>query len=216
MQMVASIAQGLHLSRAERDHLFRLAGLQPPERGAAGEHVSPGMQRIFDRLSTPQPRSSELGATLRQTRLGAAVTGDLTGFVGPSRSIIHRWFMDPRSRERYDPDEHAFLTRLWASGLREIATVRGRDSDAAELADLLLRDSDEFRAAWERNEVGLRPRSAKRFNHPEVGLLALTCQTLIDPDHGHTLLVYTAEPGSESAEKLRLLSVIAAPTAPLS
>ncbi|WP_439332431.1 hypothetical protein [Saccharopolyspora antimicrobica] len=37
----------------------------------------------------------------------------------------------------------------------------------------------------------------------------MTCQTLLDPDQSHMLLVYTAAPGSESYEKLRLLSVIA-------
>src|SRR5512133_3651150 len=46
-QMVASIAQGLHLSLAERDHLFRLAGQQPPARGPGGEHIGPGLLRIL-------------------------------------------------------------------------------------------------------------------------------------------------------------------------
>jgi hypothetical protein len=41
-------------------------------------------------------------------------------------------------------------------------------------------------------------------------VLELHCQTLLDPDQSHRLLVYTAVPGSESAEKLRLLSVIGA------
>lgn len=50
-QMIAAIAQGLHLSREERNHLFLLAGHQPPMRGSEGEHVSPGMMRIFDRLT---------------------------------------------------------------------------------------------------------------------------------------------------------------------
>src|SRR5687768_15591466 len=50
-QMIASIAQGLHLSRAERDHLFLLAGHQPPTRGSGTDHISPGMLRIFDRLT---------------------------------------------------------------------------------------------------------------------------------------------------------------------
>ena len=48
--------------------------------------------------------------------------------------------------------------------------------------------------------------------HPEVGELELHCQQLVDPGHAHSLLVYTAVPGSESAEKLRLLSVIGAQT----
>ena len=44
--------------------------------------------------------------------------------------------------------------------------------------------------------------------HPQLGLLELNCQTLQDPASGQMLLVYTAVPGSESHEKLQLLSVI--------
>ena len=73
-QMIASIAQGLHLSRDERDHLFRLAGHRPPPRGSVGDHISPGMLRIFDRLTdTPAEIVTELGETLRQTPLGIAL-----------------------------------------------------------------------------------------------------------------------------------------------
>lgn len=50
--------------------------------------------------------------------------------------------------------------------------------------------------------------AAKHFVHPELGPIELDCQSLIDPVQGHTLLVYTATPGSASAEKLRLLSVV--------
>jgi hypothetical protein len=77
------------------------------------------------------------------------------------------------------------------------------------LADRLLAESELFRSYWELQEVGIRPSRGKRFVHPEVGLLELECQTLVDPDDSHALLVYTAVPGSESAEKLQLLSVLA-------
>src|SRR3712207_8943142 len=50
-QMVASIAQGLHLSIDERDHLFRLAGQHAPARGADSEHISPGLLRKIGRAS---------------------------------------------------------------------------------------------------------------------------------------------------------------------
>ena len=46
--------------------------------------------------------------------------------------------------------------------------------------------------------------------HPEVGRLELNCQTLVDPDQAHHLMVYTAAPGSESHEKLEMLAVIGA------
>jgi transcriptional regulator with XRE-family HTH domain len=212
-QMIASMAQGLHLSLDERDHLFRLAGHTPPSRGANNEHISPGLLRILDRLSdTPAEIVTELGETLRQTPLSVALNGDLTVYSGPARSIGYRWFTDPATRRLYAPEEHQFLSRVFVSGLRELTTIRGAGSRAAYYAELLLAESEEFRRIWNDHEVGLRPREVKHFIHPELGALELTCQTLLDPDQSHRLLVYTAVPGSESYEKLQLLAVIGAQT----
>ncbi|MGY1742585.1 MULTISPECIES: helix-turn-helix transcriptional regulator [unclassified Blastococcus] len=210
-QMVSSIAMGLHLSLDERDHLFRLVGHQPPPRGASSEHVSPGLLRIFDRLGdTPAEIVTELGETLRQTPPAVALTGDASRFTGPARSRGYRWFTDPSSRELYVAEDHDFLSRMYASGLRAIATMRGPGSRAAHLADLLLRQSEEFRTLWEAHEIGVHPGDVKRYQHPEVGRLELNCQTLIDPDQAHRLMVYTAVPGTESHEKLEMLAVIGA------
>ena len=211
-QMVAAMAQGLHLSLDERDHLFRLAGHRPPVRGAASEHVSPGMLRILDRLSdTPAEVVTEIGETLRQSPMGVALTGDLSRHTGPSRSLGFRWFADPEGRALYDPEDHEFLSRLFASGLREVVTLRGPGSRAAHLADLLLDRSEEFRAPVGAARGRHPPRERKRFVHPEVGALELHCQTLLDPEQSHHLLIYTAVPGSESHARLELLSVIGAP-----
>ncbi|UXA18198.1 helix-turn-helix transcriptional regulator [Mycobacterium sp. SMC-4] len=208
-QMIASIAQGLHLSRDERDHLFRLAGHRPPPRGSGTDHISPGMLRIFDRLTdTPAEIVTELGETLRQTPLGVALVGDLSRHTGPSRSIGYRWFTDPTARALHPAEDHEFYSRMYVSGLRGVLTLRGPQSTAAQLLELLTARSAEFRALWAQHEVGIRPREIKRYNHPEVGRLELHCQILLDPEESHTLLVYTAAPGSESYEKLQLLSVV--------
>ena len=210
-QMIASIAQGLHLSLDERDHLFRLAGHQPPLRGAVSEHISPGLLRILDRLQdTPAEIQTELGESLRQTPLGVALTGDTTRLVGPARSIGYRLFTDPATRARYPEEDHAYHSRVFVSGLREIATLRGPGSRAAEFVDVLRTESPEFRDLWEVHEVGLRYVDVKRFVHPDVGLLEVHCQSLLDPEQSHRLLVYTAVPGTESYEKLQLLSVVGA------
>ena len=188
-QMLASIAQGLHLSHQERDHLFHLAGHTPPARGGATGHISPGMLRVLDRLEdTPAEIVSELGETLRQTPLGVALTGDTASLTGPEKSLGYRWFVDPAVRQRYAPDDHAFLGRMWASGLREVLALRGPGSRAAHLADLLVEQSEEFRLIWAEHEVGIRPHEVKHFIHPEVGAIELHCQQLIDPGHAHTLL----------------------------
>lgn len=209
--MLASIAQGLHLSLDERDHLFHLAGHTPPARGGGRDHVSPGMLRILDRLDdTPAEIVTELGETLVQSRMGIALMGDKVSLTGPERSLGFRWFTDPATREFYAREEHGFLSRMYASGLREITALRGPRSRAAELAELLLARSDEFRTLWAEHEVGLRLHETKHFVHPEVGALELHCQRLVDPAQAQSLMVYTAVPGSESYEKLSLLSVIGA------
>ncbi len=210
-QMIASIAQGLHLSRAERDHLFLLAGHQPPTRGSGTDHISPGMLRIFDRLTdTPAEIVTELGETLRQTPIGVALVGDLSRYTGASRSIGYRWFMDPAARDLHPREDHGFYSRMYVSGLRGVLALRGPGSKAAGLAELLTAQSEEFRLLWKEHEIGIRPREIKRYLHPDVGLLELNCQILLDPDESQSLLVYTAVPGSESYEKLALLSVIGA------
>lgn len=209
-QMVGAMAQGLRLSLGERDHLFRLAGHNPPPRGTS-EHVGPGLLRILDRLAdTPAEIVTELGETLRQSPSGVALTGDAGRYTGKARSIGYRWFTDPAARALYLEEDHAHMTRMFVAGLRELATLRGPGSRAAGLVTELLERSAEFRSVWETHEVGVAPLETKRFLHPEVGLLELGCQTLVDPDQAHRLLVYTAVPGSESHERLRLLSVIGA------
>jgi hypothetical protein len=84
----------------------------------------------------------------------------------------------------------------------------GPGAPAADLADILLRTSDEFARLWERHEVGLRWSETKRFVHPQVGQLDLYCQLLFEPDQGQSLLIFTATPGTESHEKLALLTVL--------
>ncbi|MCZ2828102.1 helix-turn-helix transcriptional regulator [Modestobacter sp. VKM Ac-2986] len=210
-QMIASIAQGLHLSLDERDHLFRLAGHQPPTRGTSSEHLSPGLLRIFDRLGdTPAEIVTEVGETLRQTPLGIALVGDATRYTGPARSRGYRWFTDPAARALYVAEDHAHMSRMYAAGLRALLAMRGPGSRAAQLADLLLVESEEFRTLWETHEVGIHPDEVKRYQHPEVGRLDLSCQTLIDPHQAHRLMVYTAAPGTDSYDKLEMLAVIGA------
>ena len=213
VQMVASIAQGLHLSLDERDHLFRLAGHQPPTREAAGEHVAPGMLRIFDRLTdSPAEIVSELGESLRQTPLSVALVGDASRWTGPARSIGFRWFTEPSARLLHPEEDHAFYSRLYASGLRGVLALRGPESRAAQLAALLHERSEEFREHWAQHEVGIRPREVKRYLHPVVGPLELSCQIVQDPFQSHSLLVHTATPGSPSHEGLRLLAAVGAGT----
>ncbi|MFE4960813.1 helix-turn-helix transcriptional regulator [Streptomyces sp. NPDC056653] len=208
-QMLAAIARGLHLSLEERDHLFQLAGHALPRRVRRGNHITPGMMRILDRLEdTPAQVMNHLGETLKQTRAAVALLGDETAYTGLARSAHYRWFTDPASRLVHPESDHAGQSRLMVADLHGAYTRDGGDSRAAELVDALLEESPEFAGLWRERPV-LGPYCAsKRLRHPQVGMLELHCQTLVDPDQSQRLLVYTAIPGTESHISLQLLSVL--------
>ncbi|MCO1594687.1 helix-turn-helix transcriptional regulator [Micromonospora sp. RHAY321] len=210
-QMLAALARGLRLSLTERDHLFQLAGHAVPHRTVRADHVNPGMMRILDRLQdTPAQVVNHLGETLAQTAPAIALLGDETRHTGLDRSLHHRWFTDPQTRRMHPAQDHATQSRLLVAHLHAAYTRDGRGSRAAAIVESLLAASDEFAQLWREHPVPGGYCPPKHFLHPEVGPLELHCQTLVDPDQSQTLLVFTAVPGSESDEKLRLLSVIGA------
>ncbi|MEC3994079.1 helix-turn-helix transcriptional regulator [Actinacidiphila sp. DG2A-62] len=211
--MLAAIARGLHLTLDERDHLFRLGGHSAPPRSAATDHVSPGLMRILDRLAdTPAQVMGNTGETLVQTPPAVALLGDQAGHTGRARSIFYRWFTDPAARLIYPEEDHPLHSRLFTSDLRTAYSRQGSapDRPAARLVAELLDVSPEFARLWSAHEVGLRRPETKRLRHPAVGVLDLHCQTLFDADQPQGLLVYTATPGSESYEKLQLLTMLGA------
>ncbi|MFC6083447.1 helix-turn-helix transcriptional regulator [Sphaerisporangium aureirubrum] len=208
-QMLAALARGLRLSLEERDHLFRLAGHVTPRRVPRTDHVTPGMMRIFDGLEDAAAQVvNHLGETLRQTRLSKALIGDESVHTGLARSPHYRWFTDPATRLIYPEDDHAAHSRLIAANLHKVYTRDGEDPRVAAIVDALLATSPEFAAIWREHPVTGPYCPPKRVRHPRLGLLELHCQTLIDPDQSQVLVVYTAPPGTESHDKLRLLSVI--------
>jgi transcriptional regulator with XRE-family HTH domain len=206
-QMLAAIARGLHLSLDERDHLFRLAGHAVPRRILRDDHINPGMMRILDRLEdTPAQVVSHLGETLRQTRLAIALLGDESCYTGMARSLHFRWFTEPASRFVYPEEDHPMHGRLIAANLHAAYARDGKGSRAAAMVEVLLAASPEFAAIWREHPVMGPYCEPKRIQHPQLGVLELNCQTLVDPDQSQALLVFTAVPGSESHEKLQLLS----------
>jgi transcriptional regulator with XRE-family HTH domain len=208
--MLSALARGLRLSFAERDHLFLLAGHAAPSRAWRGDHVSPGMMRILDRLhDTPAEVVTALGETLVQTRMARALFGDNTRFSGLDSSVVYRWFTLPDGRDRYPVEDHPAQSQVFAAHLRAAYTAPATRSRAAEVVHALTERSEEFVELWKQHSVHVPSEQHKRILHPELGLLDVHCQILVDPDQQHSLLVYTATPGSTSYEQLQLLSVIA-------
>jgi len=217
--VLESIAAALQLDDTERGHLFDLARAAD---GVPASNRSRGRRVAARTLSRPS-MGWLLGAftggvaaivdrrlnLLAVNDLGRAFYSPIIGNAGRMPNLARFQFLDPTSREFY-PDWEIFADMCVAI----LRTHAGRDPHDRELQDLvgeLSTRSDTFRGLWAAHNVRTHGTGAKRFHHPVVGELTLAYEELaITADPGVNLIVYTAEPGSPSAERLGLLASWAA------
>jgi hypothetical protein len=207
-QLLGALARALRLSDDERDHLFHLAGHRPPPGDAVARLARAGLLRMLDLLGdTPALVLSDLGEVLAQNRASVLLTGDCTGFSGDERYIVYRWFTDPATRAVHPPEEHEYHGRQFVADLRAAAGRRSGDPTVVGLVDRLRAASTDFRRLWAEHEVAVRRADRKTMVHPRVGRLLMNCETLVTPDQGQQLLVFTPA-DAEARERLDLLRVL--------
>jgi transcriptional regulator with XRE-family HTH domain len=208
--IVAALARALRCDLDQCDHLYHLAGFAPPPR-RAGRHLRPGLISLADRLvDVPVHISNDLSAVLWQNALADLVFGRLDRPAGRGRNAVWRWFTEPGARDRIPEEDRLRLSAASVSDLRATYARRAGDADVTALVQDLLRGSAEFRALWEQHEVAVRRLDRKRMQHPEVGLLHLTCEVLLTPEDDLKVLAFFPTEGTDAREKLELLRVIGA------
>ena len=208
-QLLAALARALRLSDDERDHLYHLAGQAPPRASAGDGHVRPGLLLVLDRLyDTPAQVHSDIGDVLAQNALAMAVFGDSSAWPPGERNMIWRWFTDPGARERFVAADHERLGRVHAAQLRSVVAARPDDVRATALVRRLLAASPEFAAVWAEHDVAVRRGDTKTVLHPVVGAIELDCEVMLSANHEQRLIVFTARPGTDAAERLELLRVV--------
>ena len=80
------------------------------------------------------------------------------------------------------------------------------DHATNQLLRELLDGSEVFRTLWESHDVRQILDETKRFEHPVVGNLTLALEALnLIADPGLTMVIYAAEPGSRSEQRLSRL-----------
>jgi len=207
-QLLGALARALRLSDDERDHLFHLAGHQPPPGDGVARLARAGLLRVLDLLGdTPALVVSDLGEVLAQNRTSVLLTGDHTGFSGDRRHLVYRWFTEPAFRELHPPEHRERHARQLVADLRAVLGRRSGDPAVTGLVDRLQVASADFRRLWADHEVGARRADRKTFVHPRVGPLLMNCETLVTPDQGQKLLVLTPA-DAETRERLALLQVL--------
>ncbi|MFI5802531.1 helix-turn-helix transcriptional regulator [Streptomyces sp. NPDC051561] len=203
-QMLTALARALRLTDTERDHLFHLAGQEPPRSGGSSDHVRPGLLLILDRLyDLPASVLNDWGGVLAQNAMSIALTGDHTG-----RNLIRHWFTDPGARDLFPREAHERHARTHVAGLRSVTAARPDAPGPAALASELRAKSAEFASLWQSHEVLTRRPTTKRFLHPVVGTLDLDCEVLLSGGHDQLLVVHSARPGTATYERLELLRVV--------
>lgn len=207
---VAALARALRCDVDQRDHLFHLAGLTPPQR-RAGRHIRPGLLSLANRLvDVPACICTDLGEVLWQNALADIFTGPIDERAGRVRNLTWLWFTEPASRALIPPEDWPDRSAAHVKDLRATYSRRAGESDVTALVDDLLDRSAEFRTLWEQHEVAVRRYANKRFVHPEVGLLYLTCEVVLTPDDDIHLVAFLPTEGTDAQEKLDLLRVIGA------
>ncbi|MFD7130867.1 helix-turn-helix transcriptional regulator [Streptomyces sp. NPDC059894] len=207
-QLLGALARALRLSDDERDHLFHLAGHRPPPADGVARLARAGLMRMLDLLGdTPALVLSDLGEVLAQNRAAVLLAGDLTSFSGDRRYLVYRWFTDPATRAVHPPEEHEHHARQFVADLRAAAGRRSGDPTVDGLVDRLRAASADFRRLWSEHEVAVRRTDRKTLVHPRVGRLLMDCETLVTPDRGQLLLVFTPA-DTETRERLELLRVL--------
>ena len=158
-QLLGALARALRLSDDERDHLFHLAGHQPPPADGMARLARAGLVRLLDLLGdTPALVLSDLGEVLAQNRAAVLLTGDHTGFSGDRRYLVYRWFTDPAARAvAPGPRSSEHHARQLVADLRAAAGRRSGDPTVTGLVERLRAASPEFRAALGRARGGGPP-----------------------------------------------------------
>ncbi|MFF7346802.1 helix-turn-helix domain-containing protein [Streptomyces antimycoticus] len=212
-QIVEALARALRLSGTERAHLFRLAGLAPPGPETVPAYITPSVQRLLDRLTgTPVAVSDASWTLLMANPPYAALRGDPSRWRGNERNGVWRHFVGEDSGSRQTHVDRGEFQAALVADLRTAAARYPADQRLRRLVAELRANSERFAELWDSGTVGHHEASRKTIDHPRVGTLTLDCDVLTVAGSDLRMVVYTAEPGTEDAERLALLTVLGTQT----
>lgn len=212
--VLEAVARALQLDDAESAHLFdlaRAAGTTARRRRPARQKVRPSVQYVLDAI-TDAPAFVRNGRRdiIAANRLGYALYSEM--YISPVRPANNARFifLEEERARRFYPDWELAANNVVAV----LRTAAGRDPFDRALTDLvgeLSTRSEQFRTRWAAHNVRHHTTGTKHFNHPIVGEIHLLFEASdLSADPGLSLVIYAAEPGSASADALRLLASWAA------
>ncbi|MGW2703649.1 helix-turn-helix domain-containing protein [Streptomyces sp. NPDC001340] len=207
-EVLDSIARALRLTDAEHAHLTHLAKPKAHKKKPAArqQQVRGALHQLLDVLEgVPAYVVGRRSEILAWNRMAAAVFGDWSQLPPAERNWARLVFLHPEYRDLFVDWEQKAIDIVCA--LRMDAGCYPDDPRLSALVGELSVKSDEFRRLWATHDVKEKSHGVKRLHHPLVGDLSLHFEGFRlagDADLG--LVTYHAEPGSPSAQSLRLLA----------
>jgi len=207
-QVLASLSRALRLTSSERDLLFACAGMAAPSARVVSRHISPGLQRVLDRLAdTPVGVYTASWEMVVANPLWHALFGETRQLTGREANLIWRFFVHEHSSIARGSQEYARFAATMVSDLHDAAARYCDDGDLAAMIGDLRVCSGWFAELWDDYTVSRQTSDRKTIVSPAVGPVTVDCDILTAPDSDLRLVIYTARPGSEDASKLDLLRV---------
>ncbi|MFH8338705.1 helix-turn-helix domain-containing protein [Streptomyces sp. AM6-12] len=207
-EVLDSIARALRLTDAEHAHLTHLARPKAHKKKPAArqQQVRPALRQLLDTLEgVPAYIVGRRSEILAWNRMAATVFGDWAELPAAERNWARLVFLRPEYRDLFVDWEQKAIDIVCA--LRMDAGCYPDDPRLSALVGELSVKSEEFRRLWATHDVKEKSYGVKRLHHPLVGDLALSYESFRMSDGtDQCLLTYHAEPGSPSAESLRLLA----------
>lgn len=205
--VLGDLARVLQLTDDQRAYVFNLIGRPQPStvpRPATEHHL----QRLLDDLqTTPAFVLGRCTDILAWNAMAAALITDFGQIPAPERQFLRLLITNAAMHDLYDDWEG--VTRLAIAQLRMDAVRYPDDPRLAALVTEWAQLDASFAAWWDERDATFRGSGVKTLHHPLVGDLTLDWDTLTsatDPDQ--QVVVWTAEPGSASRERLLALSSI--------
>lgn len=139
-----------------------------------------------------------------------ALMGPVAELQGNERNGVWRNVLGPASRARQTAEEHAAQVRGLVSDLRATAARYPHDDRLRRLVAELSAASSEFSDLWANaTDAPLTAGSRRKvIDHPTVGPIEVDCDTLVVAQDDLRIMVYTAAPGTDDAQRLELAIVL--------
>jgi transcriptional regulator with XRE-family HTH domain len=204
-QVVDALARALLLDVKATQHLRQLVA--PPGGDTPDlEAEAYALAEVIQQISAPAVLVNRYQDVLAANSIARALS---PGFAA-GQNVLRWRLLDPAARKLYVNWEEA--TELIVNGLREFSGAYPNDARMRALIVELSSASARFRELWSRAEVGYSL-GIHHMRHPVVGELFLSRHRLNAPyPGGDHVVIYRAQPDSDSARALAELRYLSAPT----